>query len=1765
MNYVVKALKNLIVKQIPKEGGKALVRIDGFEDLRLYFQLCSEMNEYCKELDINFIAKLSKDKFDEFDKSGKEEYQTFIQTLKDDKDEKYEWVNKSDNLTEYRNIQTSNGKKTLIMLMGTESIQDRGGLSDFYNLNHDSLMDVTSSNYHMIFPQNNWSEIESECINKLYKSLFELVPENILKISNCADSWQDLDSLDAFINRFFNTLDIWGIPLRKHQIPSYGKIMHSNVNLLRTAYDFIERKEYKKITKKEFHKILRKIVVYDENGSTYSSSWEGWNTQGVSSYELYAELLGDFVLGKDSEINRRLLLNIDFAITEAVLDIKLEVPSKLSKKVIKIYGEPLSAMLNALFVSLDSLDVYLQKDAFGLVFDFKTVGLIDAIIPEDDGNENEQLNSRWESLCYYLGGIIDYIGARTWKIGLNDISVSSSSKDFFSPHDSYKQIHENRIKPLGTNQRLNKIKFSIYFTGEDGGKIIEKDNSHDFEWKFSNSDSWIVTLRDFADGFTGKIADQTASYIPFGILKEINETVRLKSNEEFFESLECSKLSFESDIFQLASINASTFECLEWEQEYFKLGRSFVDFYNSILKEGLFKDLFNNENSKLNILIDRYIELGEKAIKVALPENQSWVMTLFIHAFCIEASDASIRRGEQIDFCIIPPWHPATLQKIKDQLVFILDGAEQWWSEAIESGRMITTKGITDIISELEELSFIHESIDIFPTNGRAYFGNLHAFGPYCVCGSNNVNFGARIREMLKKEAVFDDDFDEKEFTRFDAGASMLYDIITDYLKAIPTASDSISLAFIDPPELPAVVAALHKYIDEQMKLNHSNENNHINVNVNILLKPENMGGKQYLSYWVNTYFSQDENVDIKIFLNEWSTPDDVSKLLKGTEDIVFIMDVLKVDYLDFEQIGDKSDISLSDCLYPMVYIPMPSSRSHTSRKIELTQVQFTAATVHSQAVYYSYNPSSNRDKKWAAVRGVVINDSRNELISIAHEKSNWVVCVDGGMDGALLNNQHHPENEYNIIGFSTGKGPHGQYNLTITAKKIIIFEVEKRLKNRLHQLFYWENEQINKAAKVCIDRAGKLDGISLFSALNPADQNIREFMAYIMTSIYLKQKNGDNILAELIHLDSYRHWFSRDINNKDGNKSRPDFLYLVAEKGAGGKIKIKATVIECKIFSLSNMQLHKAKAISQVHHGIKILSQLFNPNSKSVRRRYWFAQLYRALAFAKITFTDDTADFADFSKKMRNVIDGQFEIEWNGTIMAYCIDMDGDKWQIENETTDSQIETITIPQKVIQRLLLGENEGTEVEFVKDITTDFFEEEINESWNNEVEREPLQEVQDFKLKFDDLKSTNTGINKRELSEINKENITPDSNCLTQTSSNGFNLNDVGKIEQSPIKHIGNEITDIRVELGKDRAGKIVFWDFGHPKLSNRHVLITGRSGQGKTYAIQTMLADLSNQGIPSIIFDYTEGFRSDQLEEEFKDQIGSKINQRIVYSQGIPINPFRFQEIEVGGEYILESHIDIAQRISNIFTHVYKFGEQQSAAVYEACRIGLEKYKDDMDFIKLRYELAELKIPQANSVLSKLAPFLDRNLFDVKGSFDWNQIRDSDGEVWIFQLTNFVRDIQVIITEIMLWDAWHYNKKNGDKNKPFVVVLDEAQNLSHKANAPSATILTEGRKFGWSAWFATQFMKSQLNDDEINRLQQAALRMYFKPTDDEVRSIAKQLDSRANDTNIWIDHLKNLEKGECIIVSERERKDSGFGPMPPTKTRITSFKDRGVL
>lgn len=370
---------------------------------------------------------------------------------------------------------------------------------------------------------------------------------------------------------------------------------------------------------------------------------------------------------------------------------------------------------------------------------------------------------------------------------------------------------------------------------------------------------------------------------------------------------------------------------------------------------------------------------------------------------------------------------------------------------------------------------------------------------------------------------------------------------------------------------------------------------------------------------------------------------------------------------------------------------------------------------------------------------------------------------------------------------------------------------------------------------------------------------------------------------------------------------------------------------------------------------------------------------------------------------------------------------------------------------------------------------------------------------------------------------------------------------------------------VRVLIGTaEGSTRKVYWEYGHKQLANRHILISGKSGQGKSYFIQCLLAELTQQGMTSIIFDYTDGFKTSKLEPKFKEVLGDKIEQFLVAMNKFPINPFKKNKKEIDeGLYLDEDAIDVAERIKSVLGSVYKnLGIQQLNAIYESVVEGINTYGDYMHFGHLLNGLDENASASAKTAASTIKPLIDKNPFDHRSEFNWKSIFDSKGKVFIIQLAGFTRDVQLIITELILWDLWNYKVHDGFEANPFSVILDEAQNLDHTEKSPSARVLTEGRKFGWSGWYATQFMKGTLGGDEIMRLQNSGQKIYFSPPDAELPSIASYLSTNPIKRKDWEKTLKELRKGQCISVGPMKEEDGSLNAGDPVVVNIDSLESR---
>lgn len=339
---------------------------------------------------------------------------------------------------------------------------------------------------------------------------------------------------------------------------------------------------------------------------------------------------------------------------------------------------------------------------------------------------------------------------------------------------------------------------------------------------------------------------------------------------------------------------------------------------------------------------------------------------------------------------------------------------------------------------------------------------------------------------------------------------------------------------------------------------------------------------------------------------------------------------------------------------------------------------------------------------------------------------------------------------------------------------------------------------------------------------------------------------------------------------------------------------------------------------------------------------------------------------------------------------------------------------------------------------------------------------------------------------------------------------------------------------IRPLMGLER-NEAIHWEFNHSQLSNRHLLIGGRSGQGKTYFIQSLLKDFSNSGQPALVIDYSSSFTTTQLDPAFLESVGDKLHERIVYHDKFPINPFVRREKEVAGRVSLEKTSEVARRVQDVFAAVYKsFGSQQKNAIYEATKSGIDMYGDKMKMEHLLERIEELEGYSSSvlqSISSRLVQFVDIDPFDYNGEAQWDNYFNTPGQITVIQLAGYDQDeIKRIMTEFILWDLWYYTQR-GTKEKPIPVVLDEAQNLDFSDGSPTAKVLREGRKFGWAAMFATQTF-SNFEKNELAILDNAGTKVYFNPAESELKVIANRIG------NADIEDLRRLRKGQCMVLGQ---------------------------
>ena len=128
---------------------------------------------------------------------------------------------------------------------------------------------------------------------------------------------------------------------------------------------------------------------------------------------------------------------------------------------------------------------------------------------------------------------------------------------------------------------------------------------------------------------------------------------------------------------------------------------------------------------------------------------------------------------------------------------------------------------------------------------------------------------------------------------------------------------------------------------------------------------------------------------------------------------------------------------------------------------------------------------------------------------------------------------------------------------------------------------------------------------------------------------------------------------------------------------------------------------------------------------------------------------------------------------------------------------------------------------------------------------------------------------------------------------------------------------------------------------------------------------------------------------------------------------------------------------------------------------------------------------------------------------------------------------------QALLVELALADIWAQRLQKQDANIPTVIVLDEAQKFTFKANSYTVKLLREGRKYQMSGFFASQWISDK---EALAALEQAALRAYFRPEPSNAPALAKRLAAGDKElTSIYERHLSRLKRGQFLYHDQNGR------------------------
>jgi len=128
----------------------------------------------------------------------------------------------------------------------------------------------------------------------------------------------------------------------------------------------------------------------------------------------------------------------------------------------------------------------------------------------------------------------------------------------------------------------------------------------------------------------------------------------------------------------------------------------------------------------------------------------------------------------------------------------------------------------------------------------------------------------------------------------------------------------------------------------------------------------------------------------------------------------------------------------------------------------------------------------------------------------------------------------------------------------------------------------------------------------------------------------------------------------------------------------------------------------------------------------------------------------------------------------------------------------------------------------------------------------------------------------------------------------------------------------------------------------------------------------------------------------------------------------------------------------------------------------------------------------------------------------------------------------YVQIIADLIGYTLLCQQKRYFKACKETKNVFLFI-DEFQNLSCKRTSIIGKCLTEGQKYHLNLVLATQFLDSNFSEAVINQFKQGGFRFYFRLTEEEAKSVSRQIAFDNKTREEIYKKLISLPVGTCLM------------------------------